>query len=85
MNALTDKVRSAKHAHSDIIMHSIPWPYYSTTVSSSIATATYVGMVALLNNAAMVWSAYHCVHAWHFLLELCTLSASAFTEPSLIQ
>ena len=41
-------------------------------------TATYVGMV-LSNNVAMSWSAYHCTSC------LCTLSASAFIEPSLHQ
>ena len=30
------------------------------------ATCTYV-QGCLLNNVAMVWSAYHCVHVWHFL------------------
>ena len=36
----------------------------------------------LLINVAMLWSAYHCVHGTSCL---CTLSASAFIEPSLYQ
>ena len=36
----------------------------------------------LLDNVAMIWSAYHCVHGTSCL---CTLSASAFIVPSLHQ
>ena len=43
-----------------------------------MATATYRGGY----NVAMLWSAYHCVHG---IPCLCTLSASAFIEPSLHQ
>ena len=58
-------------------MHSIPWPYYShnhpclsssgTSVSTKF-TATYVHVGWLLNNVAMVWSAY-ALCAWHFLFD----------------
>ena len=68
MNALADKAPKQGISHSD--MHSITWPHYSTInhpyISSSGMpvgtkfTANYVGMHAwLLNNVAILWSAYH--------------------------
>ena len=68
------------HAHSD--MHSIPWPYYShnhpclsssgTPVSTKF-TATYVHVGWLLNNVAMVWSAYALCACMVLLVWQCVL------------
>ena len=80
MTALVDKVHKKGMSHSD--MHSIthtatlfnnhPFISSSGTPVGTKLTATYVGW--LLNNVAVLWSAYHCLHDTSCL---CTSSASA--------
>ena len=68
-------------------MHSITWPHYSTTILYISSSGTLVGTkltatnVVILNNMAMLWSAYHCVHGTSCFV-LCQPVRSCI-EPSL--
>ena len=89
VHCMAEKYSNKKcHTHSD--MHSTPWsrllnnhPYISssgTPVGTKFLLLLMWGW--LLNNLAVLWSAYHCVHGNSCF---CTSSASAFIEPSLHQ